>query len=283
MKTELITLKAQLVVLFATLFFSTTSLAEKHDIIWGVNSSPPFHIYYGEYKEQGFCDALVSGFQRQLPELSHRIRKLPSRRITMIMKKNKNLCFPCLIKGTSYNSDFNYTETTHLYEPHGIITRASAAAKIIEKYGEPVKFSALVKDSDLRFAQPAERRYGQLQRLLETHLIDSENFSFISGENAHVNLLTMIVNNRIDYTIDYRAIMTYYNETKAKSKDSGLVFLPIEEYNGLTIEGAVGCSNNQWGSNAVKQLNKVIEQLKADPDFQRILDKWLGNDRPQLN
>lgn len=281
MKTGFMTLKKQLAVLFVALLSSITSAAGDEDIIWGVNSSPPFHIYYGQYKEQGFCDALVSSFQRQLPELSHRIRKLPSRRITMIMKKNKNLCFPCLIKRTSYNSDFNYTETTHLYEPHGIITRANTAAKITKKYGQPVKFSALVKDSDLRFAQPAERRYGQLQTLLETHLIDSENFSFISGENAHVNLLTMIVNDRIDYTIDYRAIMTYYNKTEAQ--DSGLVFLPIEEYSGLAIEGAVGCSNNKWGRNAVNQLNRVIEQLKADPDFQRSLDKWMGSDRPKIN
>ncbi|RUO73514.1 hypothetical protein CWI78_00280 [Idiomarina ramblicola] len=277
------TFKKQLIVLLVSLLFSANSLAADEDIIWGVNSSPPFHIYSGEYKEQGFCDALVDSFQRQLPELSHRIRKLPSRRITMIMKKNKNLCFPCLIKRTSYNSDFNYTETTHLYEPHGIITRANTAAKIIKKYGQPVKFSDLVKDSDLRFAQPTERRYGQLQTLLETHLIDSENFSFISGENAHVNLLTMIVNDRIDYTIDYRAIMTYYNETEASTKNSGLVFLPIKEYGSLVIEGAVGCTNNEWGRNAVNQLDQVIEQLKADPDFQRSLDKWLGSDRPKLN
>lgn len=274
-------LKKQFVTLLFALLFSQTIYASNEDIIWGVNSSPPFHINYGEYKEQGFCDVLVSGFKRQLPELSHRIRKLPSRRITMIMRENKNLCFPCLIKRTSYNSDFNYTETTHLYEPHGIIARANVAAKIIKKYGQPVKFSDLVKDSDLRFAQPAERRYGKLQELLETHLINSENFSFISGENAHVNLLTMIVNDRIDYTIDYRAIMTYYNETEAK--DSGLVFLPIEEYKGVVIEGAVGCSNNEWGRNAVNQLNKVIHQLQADPDFQRSLDKWLGTTRPELN
>lgn len=274
-------LKKQWVALLLSLLLSQYSLANEEDIIWGLSSSPPFHIFSGEYKEQGFCDALVDSFQRQLPELSHRIRKLPSRRITMIMKTNKNLCFPCLIKKTSYNSEFNYTDTTHLYPPHGIITRADTAGKIIEKYGHPVRFSELVKDSALRFAQPTERRYGRLQPLLEEYLIGSENFSFISGENAHVNLLTMIVNERIDYTIDYSMIMAYYNETK--NKNSGLVFLPIEEYNGVVIEGAVGCSNNEWGHNAVNQLNKVIHQLHAAPDFQRSLDKWLGSDRPKLN
>lgn len=275
------TLKRQWITLFFSLLFSQYSMANEEDIIWGLSSSPPFHIFNGEYKEQGFCDALVSGFQRHLPKLSHRVRKLPSRRITMIMKTNRNLCFPCLIKKTSYNSEFNYTDTTHLYPPHGIITRAGTATKIIEEYGHPVRFSELVKDPELRFAQPTERRYGRLQPLLKEHLIDSDNFSFISGENAHVNLLTMIVNERIDYTIDYSMIMTFYNKTK--NKNSGLVFLPIEEYSGVIIEGAVGCTSNEWGRNAVNQLNKVIHQLQADPDFLRSLDKWLGRDRPKLN
>lgn len=279
------TFNKQLVALYTALsivaLFSSSSLAEHEDIIWGVNSSPPFHIFDGKYEEQGFCDALVSSFQRQLPELSHKVRKLPSRRITMLMKKNKNLCFPCLIKGASYNSEFNYTDITHRYQPHGIITRADTAARIIGKYGQPVNFSNLVQDSNLRFAQPAERRYGRLQPLLEEHLIDSDNFSFISGDNAHINLLTMIVNERIDYTIDYEMIMTYYNETEFKN--SGLVFLPIKEYEGVVIEGAVGCSNNEWGRKAVRHLNEVINELNADPDFQQSLDQWLGTSRPMFD
>lgn len=272
----------QMIALFFTLLFCQSShAAYEEDIIWGVNSSPPFHIFNGEYKDLGFCDALVTAFQRQLPELSHRIRKLPSRRITMLMKKNKNLCFPCLINKTSYNAEFNYTETTHLYQPHGIITRAAIASQIIKKYGQPVVFSKLVQDPDLRFAQPTERRYGRLQGILEEFLIDSDNFSFISGDNANVNLLTMIVNKRIDYTIDYNSIMAYYNETQ--DQPSGLVFLPIAEYDNELIEGAVGCSNNEWGRNAVNQLNRVIPQIKTDPDFQRALDKWMGNNRPRTD
>jgi len=275
----------QLVALYTALsvvfLFSSSSFADNEDIVWGVNSSPPFHIFNGKYEQQGFCDALVSSFQRQLPELSHRVRKLPSRRITMLMKKNKNLCFPCLIKGASYNSEFNYTATTHQYQPHGIITRSDIAAVIIRKYGQPVNFSSLVTDSNLRFAQPAERRYGSLQPLLEEHLIDSDNFSFISGDNAHINLLTMIVNARIDYTIDYEMIITYYNEIDFNNNE--LVFLPIKEYEGEVIEGAVGCSNNEWGREAVEQLNSVIGQLKSDPDFQQSLDQWLGSERPTFN
>lgn len=278
--------KNTLTALLFSLVFSHACLADNEDIIWGVNSSPPFHILSGSYQGDGFCDALIETFQDRLPQLSHKVRQLPSRRITHLMRSNKNLCFPCLIKKTSYNSTFNFTQTTHLYRPHGIITRASLAGDIRSKYGDPVRLAELVEHSNLRFAQPTERRYGQLQPLLEKHLIGSDNFKNISGVNSHVNLLTMLMNNRIDYTIDYQLIMNYYNTTQqerlAQSTEK-LVFLPIAEYEGQVIEGAVGCSNNAWGRRAVRELNGVIDLLRRDPDFQRRLDKWLGADRPQLD
>jgi hypothetical protein len=81
-------------------FLSAKAVAND-DITWGVNSAPPFHIYDGEYKDAGICDALVSAFQQELPGTIQKVRKLPSRRITMIMKRNKNLCFPCVINKQS--------------------------------------------------------------------------------------------------------------------------------------------------------------------------------------
>jgi|TARA_R100001440_G_scaffold4508_1_gene10327 uncharacterized protein (TIGR02285 family) len=108
---------------FTLLLCQNSHAAYEEDIIWGVNSSPPFHIFYGEYKDLGFCDALVTAFQRQLPELSHKIRKLPSRRITMLMRKNKNLCFPCLIK--------KQTTTRSLVTPKQLISISLMALLLV--------------------------------------------------------------------------------------------------------------------------------------------------------
>ena len=131
-----------------------------HEIIWGINVAPPFHIANGDYQGEGICDVLVDVMQDQLPQLSHHIRRLPARRITLLMKREKNLCFPCLIRRSSYNAEFNYTETTHKYPPHGILAHTKAAKHIIDRYGNPVSFEALAQDTDFRFAQPIERRYG---------------------------------------------------------------------------------------------------------------------------
>ncbi|ATZ74445.1 hypothetical protein CWC33_12375 [Idiomarina sp. X4] len=257
----------------------SASAVANNDITWGVNSAPPFHIYDGEYKDAGVCDALVSAFQQELPQHVHNIRKLPSRRITMIMKRNKNLCFPCVIKNSAYNTTFLYSDTTHKYAPHGVITDRDTGQYITAKYGYPIQFEQLAKDTDLRFGQPDERRYGKLQPFIDDYLLNASNFSFISGQQSHVNVLAMILNDRIDYTVDYKMVKTYYQRTH----DDGdkLSFIPIAEYADEVIEGAVGCTRNEWGKRTIETLNSAISSVQSNSEFQRALERWLGPNRPR--
>ena len=64
-------------------------------------------------------------------------------------------------------------------------------------------------------------------------------------DDAQVNLMTMLLSQRVDYTIDYEMIKRYYDTTYQRSSQEQLVFLPIKEYEGQSIEGAIGCSNDQ--------------------------------------
>lgn len=268
--------------LVLSLFISTRAAEdESADIIWGVNVAPPFHIATGEFKGAGICDVLVDVMNEALPHLSQQTRHLPVRRITLLMKRERNLCFPCLIKSSRYNQEFNFTDTTHRYPSHGIIAHAQAAQKIIERYGNPVAFADLIKDTELRFAQPVERRYGKLQPLVDKHLIGQPHFRIITGDNGHVNLMTMMLNHRVDYTIDYEMIKHFYESTEPNSTNERLVFIPITELKGAAIEGAIGCSNNDWGKRAAAHLNRVVGQLQSNARFQQALDLWLGEHRPK--
>ncbi|MGM0481465.1 MAG: hypothetical protein ACQEQZ_06015 [Pseudomonadota bacterium] len=268
------------VVLFGLLLAPVKSVYAA-DINWGVSISPPFYIGAGEYQNQGFCDVLVRRLQDKLPGIKHNIRQLPAKRVTYLMKKNDNLCFPCLIKKTHYNAGFQYTDTTHLYPPHGILTHRRAAEQMIQRYGNPVAFAKLAKDPDFRFAQSIQRRYGKLQPIIEQHLVDHNHYTTVAGEGAHVNLMTLLLSQRIDYTLDYEAIKRFYERTHALADDEQLVFLPIAENQGGSIEGAVGCTNNAWGKKATAKMNTVISELAVDDRFQRSLDFWLGASRPQ--
>lgn len=254
---------------------------ETVDILWAVNVSPPFHISEGDFQGEGVCDVLVDVMQQELPQLSQRIRHLPARRITLLMKREQNLCFPCLIKHSSYNAEFNYTDTTHRYPPHGIVAHTKAAKEIISRYGNPVRFAALVKDTGFRFAQPIERRYGSLQPLLEKYLIGKPHYRIVTGDNAQVNLMTMLLNHRVDYTVDYEMVKRFYEADQPPNDEEKLVFLPIAEYQNEVIEGAIGCSDNAWGERAAAALNAAVPRLQSNARFQQALDTWLGKQRPK--
>ncbi|WP_404402763.1 hypothetical protein LG288_05315 [Idiomarina seosinensis] len=266
------------------LLVAPVKIADAADITWGVNPSPPFHINTGSYQNQGFCDVLVSRLRDKLPNIKQNIRYLPAKRITYLMKKKDNLCFPCMIKKSAYNPGFLFTDTTHLYPAHGILTHREAAERIVRRYGNPVTFAKLAQDPEFRFAQSIDRRYGKLQALINRHLVDQNHYITVAGENAHVNLMNLLLKNRVDYTIDYEAIKRFYEKTHPLANNEQLVFLPIQERVGDSVEGAVGCTSNAWGQQATAQINKVISELTTDDSFQAALDFWLGQQRPrQIN
>lgn len=270
------------------LLLSGPALAQETDLtaplVFGVNASPPFHIVKGEEANNGFCDVLVKTIQAKLPDTRQVIRKMPHGRIQTIMKREGSMCFPCMINRTTYNPNYYFSKTTHLYAPHGIITRSSLASEITQKYGNPVSLEQLLAESELRFAQPIGRRYGDIQHLLDKYLIDTKHHKQVSGEFALYNLLAMILVNRVDYTIDYEMMIQSY-QRNAQSQESSeiLTFIPIKEYSGKVVRGAIGCSNNEWGKNAIKLIDQVVPQIRADSEFQQSLNYWLGDNRPKLD
>ncbi|MAO68140.1 MULTISPECIES: hypothetical protein [Idiomarina] len=274
--------------LICFLLLSGSAIAQEDELsaplIFGVNESPPFHITKGDQVNSGFCDVLVETIKAELPGTDQVIRKMPHGRIRTIMKREGSMCFPCMINRTSYNPNYYFSKTTHLYAPHGIITRASLAKDITERYGNPVSLEKLLAESELRFAQPVGRRYGDIQHLIDEHLVGTKHHKQVYGELALYNLLAMILINRVDFTIDYEMmIQSYQRNAGAQKSKEALSFIPIEEYEGKVIRGAVGCSNNEWGKNATQLIDKAINDIRRNKDFQQSLDYWLGTDRPKLN
>lgn len=266
--------------------FSVT--AKQPDIHFGIAVAPPFHIppalQQAHQLPEGLCDALITAVKTELPALSVQVSRLPQIRIRQLMKRQQNLCFPCLIKRSSYNPDYYFSDTTHLYAPHGIITRKALAEQLIKKYGSPISFAALAAESQLGFAQPSGRKYGDIQPIIEQHLMGTPHYRAVFGQNASFNLLSMIATERVDYTIDYQMIMNFYRRLGgAKTPNaSPLAFIPIKEYANQPIVGAIGCARNAWGEQAIEKMNAVLPEIKSDKNFIHSLDFWLGERRPKI-
>ena len=263
-------------ILFAVLLLQP-ALAKTEDslsnteITWAINTAPPFHIIDGEYKQQGLCDVLIDTVHRYLPQLKRQRDILPHPRIGRALERSENLCFACMIAKPQGEQGSYYSEPTHSYTPHQIIANAKAASRIKQKYSLPVPLADLLADEQFNFGYPAGRRYGVLQPFIEGQDNRPGNRLVRSGDNGPVAILQMINSERLDYTVDYSMIARYYQLTTEQQ----LSLLPIAENHQQPVAGAIGCSNNDWGRNLIRQINQVMPQIRQDAEFQQSLQFWL--------
>lgn len=251
--------------------------ASEHEINWSSSISPPFHIVDGPLAQQGLCDVLVDSFQRSLPETQHHVDYLPASRIDAIWTDDKDLCFPCMIHRTNDpSSSIIFSEPTHQYPSHGIITRPELADELVKKYGSPIDLELLLADKQYLFVQPAARRYGKLQYLIEQYLDDSSLHVELTSVQANTAMLAMILHERADFTIDYPMLKTFYEKTE----QGKLAFLPISQLADEQIIGAVACTRTDLGIESIRRINSAIPKVKADPAFQHALKQWLEPIQP---
>lgn len=262
---------------------SPTISAEPHEIIWAVNNAPPFHIFKGEYQHQGICDTLVSAFEEALPQYRHRKELMPHPRISALMMADRNYCFPCVIHKA--NTEYAlHSEPTHIYPTHGIITRAELAQQWQQAFAaagsDRVRLAAVLAQREFRLGQPVARRYGDLQPLIEDYQLQTDLHVNVSGDDNNVALMSMIASGRLDFTIDYQAMLRYY-QLNDDGADSNLVFVPLQETAQTQIIGSVACSATDWGRESIAILNQAIPAIRTNQNFLNSLRTWLGGDDPQ--
>lgn len=250
-------------------------------ITWVLNTAPPFHIVGGNYQNQGFCDALMDAVDDALPEYSSSQLVMPQTRIGLQFERNQNQCFPCMIhRSNSDSATHVFTQPTHIYRPHGIITTPANATRMKLLFGDPVPLSSLLQRNDFTLGHPAGRRFGALQPILDAYEGDDSYRLLRTGEYATNAILQMIKSGRIDYTIDYASLHEYDRRTAS----SELEFVQIAETQGQYVYGAIGCTNNSWGQQVVRDINTAMADIHQNAGFMQSLRLWFpsGNDDDYL-
>ncbi|MDP4535287.1 hypothetical protein Q3O60_03675 [Alkalimonas collagenimarina] len=225
----------------------------------------------GKYQGQGICDALIRSVSSQLTGYRHELIELPQARIGLLLDRAEPMCFPCMIHKPEGESRALYSEPTHHYKSHGIITTSEKARLLRQRYGNNVSLSELFMDSHWRFGHPAGRRFGMLQPLIEQAEQHSRHSFALSGDQGPMAVMAMVAADRLDFTIDYAMVLHYYNV----HHQTQLELLPILELDQQKVAGAIGCTNNEWGQQVTDAINVVLPQVKRDPDFNQALQLWM--------
>mgnify|MGYP003141604384 CR=1 FL=1 len=240
--------------------------ADNDRLNWAINDAPPFHVLHGEYQRQGVCDVLIKVVHRYMSETRPRYLVMPQPRIAQALDNREPVCFPCMIFKPEGETRAIYSMPTHLYYPHHIITDENTAKTLRALYGEPISLAELLADSRFRLGYPSGRRYGVLQPLIN----EQDPYLARSGPGGAVAILHMISSGRLDYTIDYPMIANYFQQLYSRN----MVTIAISENDQQPVAGAIGCANNAWGKEQISRINKVMPQIRQDPEFLEVIRLW---------
>lgn len=243
--------------------------AERLSITWAVNPAPPFHILDGIYSNQGIGDVLISALQAKMQNTEHKVSVLPHSRIRQSVDSEENLCFPCVIK-RSNNSTWVYSNETMQYTPLGIIALPDKMEPFLNKDGR-VSLKALVKSNKLTFAQPISRKYPDALQVLVDSLKQTPLYAPIAGTEATTRVLRQLEYGRVDFTLEYPSILKYFTLSEGESK---LQFYYTSELGEEKIPGAVGCTNNAWGKEAIDRINAALDEVVNSPVYRASQEFW---------
>ena len=265
---------AVMLLLICALFFSRLPQAQENGftITWAINDAPPFHIIEGEYENSGMCDVLIDALSAQMPEVAHETILMPQNRIRMLSKQKQNLCFPCLIKRED-SEVWLYTDETVVHAPLGIIGLPDVLAPYLRADGR-ISLSDLANALTLRMGKPLARRYPDVLQQYVDKVSKTSHFAELTGENATVRVLEQIALGRIDYTLEYPSILKFHNLTQG---EKALVYYETTELSSKGISGAIGCTNNAWGEEAVSRINKALPVILSSPIYQKQEQFWHAN------
>ncbi len=242
-------------------------------IQWAVSPAPPFHILSGAFYRLGMCDVLVDHLTRNLSQIQHSTIIMPHARIRHEIEANENLCFPCVIK-REISPWYYYSDVTVVHPPLGVITtrknrKAFKKAGLLKK--GRVSLTELVKDRQYVFGKPVARKFPTpLQEIIDS-FSETAHFFSVAGGDAATRIMKQISIGRLGYTLEYPTALRYYTLTKGNNE---LVFIPTQEYGNRAIPGAIGCTKNAWGKEAIKNINTALKDVVNHPDYVAIQQFW---------
>jgi uncharacterized protein (TIGR02285 family) len=250
-------------------------------IRWVVQDAPPhFSFVQGQpprtVAELGRGE--VDGFMRlllaRMPAWRHEFVEASTARYETESRRGKTMCSTMHVRTPER---LQWAWFSHLYPPlvsreiHVVMRREWLDQLNAERAGDGrLQLAALLKRPDLRLLVPKDRAFGaQVDSLLARHAVPRAAV----GVKLSAQMLDMLRAGRMDYTLEYPAVVTDY---LARVGDPGaLVALPLAE--GLsTLLATVSCSRTPEGRRQIEAIDAAVRELARDPRREVWVREWRG-------
>ncbi len=236
-----------------------SSNGSKTLLIWGV----PSESVSKEDKTAPITkqtDAFISFLSENLPEYQHEYFSGNVDRILMTVRKSENTCFTASLEDRS-RLEFGHW-TPYMIMPPPVLVIRKDTLPLLNLHNGKVSLEELFKNKKLKGFAATSRSFGpEIDRFLKTHQYAKINR--FSMDFYSQNLLEMIANNRVDYTIEHSFVFSVYNKNY-----KNLVMIPIQEAK-KPLEIFVVCSRSPLGKEVIEKVDRIIRQNVLLASFQK--------------
>ncbi|WDP87530.1 MAG: TIGR02285 family protein [Desulfobacter sp.] len=252
-------------ILVVFLSFVSLKLEAKERITWMVLDWKPWMIIEGEDKGSGRFNHILNVAQENLPGYDHVTEKMNWARFWYEVENNKNVCYLFGLK-TGKRDDLVYYSAPHTFVLPNAIIMKKETAKIL---GDPESYSIvqLLGQNSLKGYAEKNRSFTRKIDSLIANQKTGSNLTRVS-ESAE-SLVKMVIMGRIDYTIEYPIVSSYYQ--KKIGLPGKLVSIPITEMPPFSYV-YMNCTKNEWGKQVIEKWNGVLQKIKPTKAYRKITE-----------
>jgi uncharacterized protein (TIGR02285 family) len=251
----------------------THAIANDNEITWLITNWPPWMILEGDDRGTGRFNHILALAQKKLSQYRHLEVKMNWRRVWFEISQGKHIC-----NIFAYKTD-EREKIAYFSEPHTFVLPNAIIMKHhnIQKMGNPTSYSIVSLLKDNRFNGIIERTRSfsfKLDGILEKHLPGS---NLIRKSAKPESLIKMVDANRIDYTIEYPIVASYFDQKVCLNKGflSSILIEELPLYNTV----CVACPKNEWGKKVINRWNNVFRKLKRTDRYRKITEMGHNDER----
>ena len=265
--------------LFVFVFFHfliiSSRAEEKKELLWGVVNLPPNLVIEGPRKGEGAINLNMELIKKELPQYSHKELAILVPRVNIEAQERKNYCCPMLFKTPDRDSIFHFSKRPIIISGNrGIILRKDRKAEILKSDAASISFEDLLKTGKFTGMIAQGRKQGKsVDELIEKY---KDKIKYRNASEASEGLFEMLKDKRIDYTIGSFHEMKWI--TKDWSDKDSLSFISIKEAEAVTFSPIfIGCSKNDFGKSVIADIDKAMEKLVKQKEFEENSKLWAPN------
>lgn len=256
--------------------------AHADTIRWVVQDVPPHFSFHQGRAPRSIAElghGEVDGFLRvllpRMPQFKHEFVEATTARYEALTRSGGTLCSALHVR-TPARAGWLYF--SHLYPPlisrevH-VVVRRDVLPQITQgrANGSAFVLADLLKRRDLSLLLARDRAFGpQIDKALAGEIVPR----LAVGAQPTSQLLDMLRAGRMDYTLEYPAVVDDY--LKRIGDPGALVALPVAEGRS-TLLATVSCSRTPDGRRYIEAIDAAVRALAREPDRAAWVREWRGD------